>query len=138
MRHGAPADVQALASLATPEELAGSKYQFGTVHEAGMIGVEPAAPRVFGFAIVQRQDPSAAVHAAASIWACERVSGEAAAMAADLGLLLKGNSASCAWVEAADVGALGTACVDPDGWLQAATHAATHTIHAYLMRSSVQ
>jgi len=112
--HGDPLDVQAFESL--PVDLLTN--QFGTVHEAGMMGVEPGAPNVFGLAIAQRQEPSAAVHAAASICACERVSGEAAAKDTGRGFRVKGNSGSAGAGDAVAAGASGTACV---GLLQAAT-----------------
>jgi hypothetical protein len=65
--HGFPLDVQEFWSL--PELLL--TYQFGTVHDAGMIGDDdPVAANVFGFWILEhRQLLSAAVQAATSICA---------------------------------------------------------------------
>lgn len=48
-----------------------------TVHDTGMIGVEPVTMNVMGFFPAHRQEPSGAVHAAITSCAWVRVSGEA-------------------------------------------------------------
>ncbi len=74
VEQGVPDVVQLFASDAVPLEFAGSKYQFETVHEAGMTGCEPEAANVFGRGTEHRHSPEGEVQAATAIWSAERVS----------------------------------------------------------------
>ncbi len=83
---GLPLDVHGFASL----PVCGLTNQFGTLQDAGKMGVVLEAAKVWGFLPAQRQAPSNPVHAATSICACERVSGTAGAGAGGRGESLEG------------------------------------------------
>src|SRR5208282_119904 len=74
VRHGAVLAVQEFESLARPLVFDGSTYHVDTDQEGGMSGLPLDTMNVFGFGVLHRQLPSAAVQPSAADCAADLVS----------------------------------------------------------------